>query len=70
MMEPGLACLHLFRGLCLRRGLCLFRDLYPCRDLCPGLTHPDLLEVLAVLLARPLGWWSTHRSAAAATTCL
>lgn len=54
--------LHLGRGLC--RGL--YRD--PDRGLRPDPPRLDLPEVLEVLPARPLVWWSIRRPAALVTT--
>ena len=60
MTEARLAGLHLGRDLC--------HGPYPGRDLCLGPPGLDLPEALEVLLDRPLVWWSSHRSEAAATT--
>jgi hypothetical protein len=58
----------LHRGLCPGRGLC--RDHGPDRGLRPGRPRLDLQEVLEVLRARPLEWWSTRQPAATARTNL
>ena len=57
-------------GLHLGRGLCPGRDLY--RDPDPGRRsgplRPDLPEVLEVLLAQLLEWWSSRQPTATART--
>jgi hypothetical protein len=58
----------LHQGLCPGRGLC--RDHGPDRGLRPGRPRLDLQEVLEVLRARPLEWWSTRQPAATARTNL
>ena len=53
-------------GLHRGRGLCPDRDLYP--GLRSGRPRLDLPEVLEVLPARPLEWWSTLQPSATART--
>ena len=54
----------------LARGLCPDRGLYrgPGLDRRSGPTRLDLPEVLEVLLAQPLEWWSTRQPTATART--
>jgi hypothetical protein len=55
-------------GLHLGRGPYLGRDLCRDPDRRSGRPHLDLPEVLEVLLAPPLEWWSTRQPAATART--
>src|SRR5271168_3891743 len=55
-------------GLHPGRGLCPGHDLCRGPDRRSGPQRLDLPEVLGVLLARPLEWWSTRQPAAIART--